>query len=135
MSDLVLIDTSAWIHALRKGGPLGPREAVGRVLAERRGATTGMVMLELLGGTRSRKEYQELFEDLRALHYLPVTDEMWTAACLLSHEIRRRGFHIPATDHLIASVAIANRCRLLHADRHFDLLAKHSRLTATALRL
>lgn len=131
----MLIDTSAWIHALRRGGSPRPREAVGSVLAERRAATTGMIMLEVLGGTRNRKEYEELSEDLRALHYLPVTDEIWTAACLLSHETRRRGFHVPATDHLIASVAIAHRCRLLHADRHFDLLAKHSRLAATALRL
>ena len=135
MTELVLIDTSAWIHALRKSGPAGPREAVARLLTERRAATTGMVMLELLGGTRSRKEYQELFEDLRSLHDLPVTDETWTAACLLSHDIRQKGFQIPATDHLIASVAIANRCELLHADRHFDLLAKHSRLTVIALRI
>lgn len=135
MNELVLIDTSAWIHVLRKSGPPGAREAVGRILSERRGATTGMVTLELLGGTRNRKEYQELSEDLKALHYLPVTDEISTAASFLSHEIRRKGFHVPATDHLIASVAVANRCQLLHADRHFDLLAKHSRLTATALRL
>jgi predicted nucleic acid-binding protein len=135
MSELVLIDTSAWIHALRKGGSPRAREAVGRVLVERRAATSGMIMLELLGGCRNRKEYEGLSEDFRALHYLPVTDQIWTAACVLSHGIRQKGFHVPATDHLIASVAIAHRCRLLHADRHFELLAKHSTLTASALRL
>jgi len=31
----------------------------------------------------------------------------------------------PTTDHLIAAVALNYSCRLLHRDKHFDLLARH----------
>jgi hypothetical protein len=45
-----------------------------------------MVMLELLGGVRTERDYRELSEELRALHYLPV-EEGWPEAWQLSFPI------------------------------------------------
>lgn len=60
----VLIDTSAWIHALRPSGLSQVRERVRDVLTTGRAATCEMVVLELAGGTRTEREYRELIEDL-----------------------------------------------------------------------
>ncbi|PWB78674.1 MAG: hypothetical protein C3F08_08205 [Candidatus Methylomirabilota bacterium] len=63
----VLIDTSAWIHALRPSGNVAVREQVRALLAEGRAATCEMIVLELAGGARTEGEYRELCEDLKAL--------------------------------------------------------------------
>jgi len=63
----VLIDTSAWIHAMRPSGNPAIRQQVRALLSEGRAATCEMIVLELAGGTRTEREYQELCEDLEAL--------------------------------------------------------------------
>ena len=121
----VLIDTSAWIHALRPTGLPGARHRVRDLLVEGRAATCEMIILELVNGTRTEGEYRELREGLEALPQFPVTAAVWRAAYRLAYTLHRKGFTIPATDYLIAAVAMTYPCRLLHYDRHFDLLARH----------
>jgi predicted nucleic acid-binding protein len=120
---LYLIDTSIWIWALRPNGILAIRTRVGEILAERRGATTPMVLLELLGGAPNEKDYRELSEDLAALEQLPVSETTWEHSTKTAFDLRRRGITAPATDILIATVARDNAATLVHADRHFDLIA------------
>lgn len=127
---LVLIDTSVWIEVLRKEPPQALADGVRRAILERRVATTGMVMLELLSGTRTERDYRELSQDLRALHYLS-TEEAWPEAWQLSFRLRRHGVTVPSADVLIAAVAVAHLCLLLHADEHFTTIARHSALQAT----
>jgi predicted nucleic acid-binding protein len=67
-----LIDTSAWILALRKECPTFTREEVDHLIAENRAATAGIIALELLSGTRTEREYRELKEDLEALIQLEI---------------------------------------------------------------
>jgi len=121
----VLIDTSAWILALRPDGPQPARQAVAHALAEGTAAITGIVQLELLSGAKTQREFRELQEDLNALTQLPTTDETWEAACRLAYALRRKGVTVPATDVLVMTVAKAAGCTLLHADHHFDLMARH----------
>jgi hypothetical protein len=87
-----------------------------------------MVILELVGGTRSESEYRELCEDLEALQQCPITESVWRSAYRMTYTLRRKGLSIPATDQLIAAVAVHYSCSLLHCDNHFDLLARHVRL-------
>lgn len=129
----VLIDTSVWVQALRRKAHRPLTDAVRQVILERRGATTGMIMLELLGGVRTEKEYAEFSDELGALHYLP-TDSAWSEAWRLSFALRRQGVTAPSADLLIASVAITHQCVLLHADEHFTLIAKYSKLLAEETR-
>jgi len=118
-----LIDTSAWILALRKGISSRATDQVDRRIADNRAATAGIIILELLSGARSEREYQELKEDLRALIQLETTSKTWERASLLAYELKRKGLAVPATDVLIMTVAVENGCSLLHADHHFDLMA------------
>ncbi|MBI5149789.1 MAG: PIN domain nuclease [Candidatus Omnitrophica bacterium] len=128
----VLVDTSAWIEALRPSGSKGIKEKVDVLLGEDCVATSGIIKLELLSGTRTEKEYHELSEDLQSLHYIPTDEEVWRCSCRLSRDIKKEGLSIPATDLLIASVAITAGCAIMHLDKHFTLLAKHSPLQIMA---
>jgi predicted nucleic acid-binding protein len=120
-----LIDTSAWILALRRGGSRVAREAVGQAIAEGTAATTGIVMLEILSGAKTQKEFRELHEDMQALIQLETTQHTWEEASRLAYTLRRKGVTVPATDVLVMTVAVEGRCTLLHADQHFELMAQH----------
>lgn len=121
----VLIDTSAWIHALRPDGLPVIRKQVRETLEQGRAAICPMVMLELLSGTRTQHEYQELYGDLMALKQFPINEMVWEHAYSTTHALRRKGISIPATDQLIASTAFVFSSAILHDDKHFELLAKH----------
>jgi predicted nucleic acid-binding protein len=94
-----------------------------------------MIMLELLGGTRTPREYQELEEELQALRFANENEKVWRSAWQLSFELRRKGLTIPSTDILIASVALQYGYHLLHADRHFELISKNTNLQTQMVRL
>jgi hypothetical protein len=120
---LTLIDTSAWILALREGGPARGRDEIDRLIAGNRAATTGIIKLELLAGTRTEKEYKELKQDLESLVQLEVTSKTWESASYLAYGLRRKGITVPSADVLIVAIAAENGCNLIHADHHFDLIA------------
>ncbi|MBZ0170554.1 pilus biogenesis protein [Candidatus Methylomirabilis lanthanidiphila] len=121
----VLIDTSAWIHALRPSGNVAVREQIRDLLAEGRVATCEMIVLELAHGARTAREHRELCEDLEALHQFPITELVWRSAYRMAHTLRQTGLSVPAMDQLIAAVALNYSCSLFHSDKHFDLLARH----------
>jgi hypothetical protein len=126
--NLVLIDTSVWVLVLRKSPPPLIKEEVEHLLAENRVAIAPIIRLELLGGTKSSNDFDRLKSRLDALHQLPTGDANWEAAAALSFKLRRRGKIIPYTDILIGSAAILADALLLHADRHFDLMAEDTDL-------
>jgi hypothetical protein len=132
-NNLVLIDTSVWIPFLRKSPPPVVRDEVDHLLAENRVAIVPMVRLELLGGTKSLNEFNRLRSRLAALHQIPAGEANWEAAAQLSFELRQQGKVIPYTDILIGSAAILANCLLLHADRHFDLIAQDTDLNVRSL--
>jgi predicted nucleic acid-binding protein len=127
-SGLVLIDSSAWILALRPKGSPQAQRLVGELLEHDRAATAGMILAELLQGARNEGEYQDLSSELGSLHYLPFADEDWRPISQLGYRLIRAGLKIPITDIIIAHLAIKHRCMLLHADRHFELMAKETGL-------
>ena len=132
-NNLVLVDSSVWILALRKSPVPAARHEVEDLLAANRAAIVPMVRLELLGGTRSPQEFTRLKSRLGALHQIPAEESTWDMAERLSFELRRQGKIIPYTDILIGSAAILSSALLLHADRHFDLMAEDTDLNVRSL--
>ena len=130
---VVLVDTSVWILALRKS-PVAPvKDEVDHLLAENRVAIVPMIRLELLGGTRSANEFDRLRSRLDALRQIPIDETNWEIAAELSFKLRQRGKVIPYTDILIGSAAILANVLLLHADKHFDLMAEETDLRVRSL--
>ena len=123
-----LIDTSAWLFALRKQFLPEIKDRIELLLKENMVLTTGIIRLELLSGTRTETEYERLKKRLSALETIETNASLWDMACSFGFKLRREGVTIPYTDILVATCAIYSGCILLHADRHFDLAARHLKL-------
>ena len=129
----VLVDTSAWILALKKGPAVRARGVIDGLLAGGRIAIIPVIRLELLGGTKSQVEFQRLDRRLGALHQLPLAQSEWDESAGLAFKLRRMGMTIPYIDIIIAAVVILHGLLLIHADRHFDLIAGEVTLKAENL--
>ncbi len=118
----VLVDTSAWIDALRRDGDAAVRSEVRTVTGEGTAVLCDMVLLELWNGARGKAEAEVLEKLERNLERVPTTPEVWQAAREMARACRKRGVTVPATDLLIAACAHEHGLSLLHRDSHFDLI-------------
>ena len=124
----LLADTSAWIARFQSTGHERLKQRLKEALEQDVLVMSGMVLCELLQGARSQAEYRNLHRRLQALHYLITPEETWQKAARLSFELRKKGIVVPTTDLLIAQTALDHGCSLLHCDKHFDWIARHSDL-------
>jgi predicted nucleic acid-binding protein len=125
---MILIDTSAWLFALKKDFHPVIKERIGQLLVESDVAICGMIALELLGGTRSEKEYLRLKSRLDSLLYIESDKLMWDISSKLAFDLKRKGISFPYADVVIAASALKERAILVHADSHFDSIAHHTDL-------
>jgi predicted nucleic acid-binding protein len=127
---VILVDTSAWIELIRATGH--PAHVTLRHHLERRApiATSEPIIMELLAGVATAAERSKLRARLMALPRLAVGGLAdFEAAADLYRVCRSRGATVrKLVDCLIAAVAIRERATLLHNDRDFDVLARHTRL-------
>ena len=130
---MVIIDTSAWIFALKKNFHPAIKERIEQILIESDVAINGIIALELLGGAKTEKEYQRLKSRLDALYYIESDKALWDLSSKLAFDLRKQGATVPYTDIFIAASAIREKAILLHADSHFDTIAKHSDLKFESL--
>ena len=130
---LFLIDTSAWILGLKRNSSNQIKNILTEILDKDQSATTGIIILDLLQGTRTKKEYTEILSDLSALHYFEVNKKIWKKASQLGFNLRRKGKTIPSADLLIASIALHYDLILLHADNHFEQIQEHTHLKTNNL--
>lgn len=123
-----LIETSVWVSIVRRE-PLQPlARRVQELLQSELVATTGMIRLELMGGAKTRSEFDKLAFVTGGLEQLRDDDRTWLRAARLAFDLRRQGVTVPNSDILIAAVAIENDATLVHADVHFERIAQHSQL-------
>ena len=122
-SDTFLVDTSAWILALRKDFSPEVKERIDHLLKENSIITTDMVKLEILGGTKTESEFLRLKRRLDALDSVDFDTSLWEKSYDLAFQLRRKGVTVPYTDILIAACALKTGSTVVHADAHFDLMA------------
>lgn len=130
---MVLIDTSAWLFALKKNFHPAIKERIEKILVENDVAINGIIELELLGGAKTEKEYDRLKNRLDALYYIESTKSLWDISSKLAFDLKRKGINVPYTDIFIAASALKEKAMLLHADSHFDIIAKHTGLKVESL--
>ena len=119
----LLIDTSAWVEAMRRQGDERTRNAVHAALTTGRARFCDIVRLELWNGMGDAKERKWLSELEQALETVPTDTAVWTEATRLAQESRRLGLTVPATDLLIEACSRVHKLEILHRDSHFDRLA------------
>jgi predicted nucleic acid-binding protein len=119
-----LVDTSCWIHALRRKGDGDIRTRVQSLLAIGQAAWCDAVRLELWNGAANDWDRQLLVNLQATVPILPIKEEVWQLACTFAHRARTNGLNVPATDLLIFACARHHGVELEHNDRHFPLLGQ-----------
>lgn len=128
-----LFDSSIWIDLIRGKVHKGIQREAKRLLAEEKVVVSPIVILEILRGSRSESEYRKREENFKALPSLSVTDLVWEKSYHLAFVLRQRGFLFPLSDILIAATAIHYDYTLMHTDKHFETIARHSTLKTRTL--
>ncbi|MEW6408686.1 MAG: PIN domain nuclease [Nitrospirota bacterium] len=122
-----LVDTSIWVKCFR-GLDTSLKERVTSLILEDRVFTTEIIIMEILRGANSDKEYNMLYRDLLALPQLAVNSNIWEVAWKIAYKFRKSGVNVPMVDVIISAVAMYYKCILMHSDKHFNLIAKQSTL-------
>jgi len=128
---LILVDSSAWIEYLRAtDSPTDERLTHLLLSGGELLATTDVVLMEVLAGARDEAELRALRRLLGAAEFLAVEGPADYEAAAALHRRCRRGGETPRSlsDCLIAAVALRANAQLLHADRDFELIARHTTL-------
>lgn len=133
---MILVDSSAWIELLRATGHPAHRTLKRHLDAGSPIATTEVVVMELLAGASSNRDRDRLRQRLLALPQLRLRGMPdFESAADLYRRCRRSGATVRRLiDCLIAAVAIRDGATVLHNDRDFDVLGRHTRLRVEPLR-
>lgn len=127
---MILADSSAWIEYLRGTG--SDTHIRLRTLIERDDAiaTTDTIAMELLAGAAGQTEANHLRRLLERATPLPTRPFFDHEAAAAIYRTCRSEGETPrsVTDCLIAAVAIHHEIPVLHRDRDFDSIARHTAL-------
>ena len=124
---MILADTSPWIEFLRDTG--SPVCDLVDELLDGDLTTCEVVRMEVLAGARDEAHLRGLQQLLARATLLPIYRTDYDDAAALYRRCRRQGATIRSMlDCLIAAVAIRQGIPVLHSDRDFDALARHTEL-------
>jgi predicted nucleic acid-binding protein len=115
--DKVLVDTSAWIDFFRKNEPLYSK--VLHLIDEDRVCCIGIVLAELIQGTKSAEEIKTLKDFISVFTFLEESVELWEKAGELSFSLKKAGKRGPLSDCYIAAAAHKGSVPILTLDKHF----------------
>jgi len=123
----VLVDTSIWSLALRRGGQneAGAVRELRNLIADNRVQMMGPVRQEILSGVREESQFRELEGRLSAFPDLPLTAEDHVMAARFFNTCRAKGVQGSNTDFLICAVAARHRLAIFTTDKGFTQYAKH----------
>ncbi len=127
---MILVDTSAWIEGIRRTESAVDLKLVALQAAEADLAVTEPIILELLSGARSARELIATRRRLLAFPMLRVGGlETYERAAAVWRTCRAAGEPVRTTmDCLVAAVAIREGATILHQDRDFDTIGRHTEL-------
>lgn len=130
---MYLIDSSAWIEYLRPAGSAKIKARVRKILESEEAVTCGIIVVEILRGARTEKDYRLLRDSLLSLPGIPINREVIERASRWGFQLDRKGSQVPTTDLIIASCAYKT-ARLVHADKDFELISSVGDLDQENLR-
>jgi predicted nucleic acid-binding protein len=130
---MILVDTSVWIDYF-KGVETQESNLLDIALINDEVAIGDLILLEILQGFRSDKDYQTAKAPLLALHQLSMLSPDIALKAAENYRIlRKKGITIRKTaDVIIATFCISNRIPLLFADRDFIPFTKHLKLQSVS---
>lgn len=128
---MIVVDTSAWVELVRGTGSPVQRRLHAAIADREELAVTEVVVSEVLAGASSARDLRELRRMLLAFPVLPLRGLAgFERAAQLARDCRRagEGLRRGIVDCLVAVPAIELGLPVLHSDRDFDVLARHTDL-------
>jgi len=127
MSDLVLIDTSAWITYFApdfRGLP-DVADEVERLIVEGKASYTEIIYMELFVGIKKEEEVRKFRSAFAGLPVCSLIDRsIWVDAHIKAHELWKANVKRNLGDIIIACVAMNYNVAVFHHDRDFVKMAK-----------
>ena len=120
----VLVDSSLWVHQLRRSGDPAKRDRVNALLEGGAAAWCPAVRLELWRGVTNDAERKTLRRYEALLPDYEISAEVWQRSIQLANRARASGVTVPLADLLIFSCAGIHGLEVAHDDIHFDELTK-----------
>jgi predicted nucleic acid-binding protein len=124
----VLVDTSTWSLALRRGDKSAnkqTRQVLAELISDSLVEIIGPIRQELLTGIKSKKQFDELRHKLSAFNDLRLYTADFELAAQFANTCRQKGIQGSHTDFLICAVSANNNLSILTYDKDFNLFAKH----------
>jgi len=130
----LIVDTSVWIDFFNGVQNKQSEYLAGSIESGKTIFLHSIILMEILQGFRSDHDHAEVKDILLSYNFVmedPVSDAI--GASDLYRSLKKKGITIrKSMDCLIAYAAIKNGLPLLHRDRDFDIIAKHSKLKLIA---
>ena len=117
---MYLVDTSVWIHALRRTGCPAIRDLLRPLIVEDRAAITEWILLELMTGLSRSEQKDDLLRRFAPVTNIPFEAAWWQKAWEYAASLRMKGVSPTAADCFIATVAIHHNVELIHCDADFE---------------
>jgi len=117
-NDGILVDTSIWIEFFKPRSEIGNK--LERLIKDDLVWTCGIILFELVQGTKSEYDKSKITGILSDLKYAEMTQSLWQKADELSASLKRRGLNLPLSDILIASIVSGYNLSIFSLDKHFD---------------
>lgn len=121
----VLVDTSVWSLALRRGDTPQNAEVdeLRRLIDAHFVEIIGPIRQEILSGVRDQSQFERLEADLAAFPDLPVLTEDYVMAATYFNLCRSRGIQGSNTDFLICAIAVRSDLAIFTTDGDFSQFA------------
>ena len=123
-SAAVLVDSSLWVHQLRKSGDREKRDRVNALIESGLAAWCPPVRLELWRGVSRDSERKTLRRYEALLPSYAVSPDVWERAVRLADRGRATGLTVPLADLVIFACAKVHGLGLAHDDDHFVQLER-----------
>jgi hypothetical protein len=133
MTTTLLLDNSAWV---RLGDAAVPDDRAAELAAVLEAGGVGTCLpflLEAGYSARNARDRDELMDELLALPYFHIDDDVERRALDAQSELARTGHHrLPPVDLLVAAIADQHDLAVLHYDRDYDVIAEKTDLSFTS---
>ena len=123
---MVLVDSSVWIDYF--GNTLNPKvDQLDRTVDYQDVLVGDLVMIEVLQGIRSDREFRIVRQSFSSLEQVTLVDPFIAVKCAKNYRtLRRLGITVRKTiDCVIATWCIENGVPLLHSDKDFEPFEQH----------
>jgi predicted nucleic acid-binding protein len=128
----LIVDTSVWSYFLRRkkinNDNLFVKKLYYYIQNEDQIHLLGIVLLEILDGIKSQKQFELLINYFGPFPLIDLTRNDFIEAAKIKNKCRKQGIQASSIDFLITSVCINRNYPLLTADKDFKYISKHCSL-------